>query len=381
MASLAGLPVPVTRALLRQLAAAHLVAEREPDRWRMHDLVWLYATEQAATLGEAPAARRRLLDHYLHTAYAADRLLVPLREDIEPAPRSPGVSLAPVGDHVRALAWFTAEHANLLAAVDEAAGGGHDTHAWQLAWSMATYLDRYAHWHDRARVHRVAGTAARRLGDRAAELYALRGLAWAQIWLGRYEEARDQLRRALELLDEVDDPTERAHVHRTFARSHARAGESELALSHDERALALYQAGGDSRGQANALNSIGWHRAHLGEYERALPLCERALAMHEQVGDRHRAASTLDSLGYIHRHLGRYDSAIDCYERAVDAFDELGNRYQLADTLDSLGDTYAAAGEPDRARAAWRRAATMLDELGVLTARSDLIRQRATTSR
>ena len=89
----------------------------------------------------------------------------------------------------------------------------------------------------------------------------------------------------------------------------------------------------------------------------------------------------MDSLGYIHRHLGRYDSAIDCYERAVDAFDELGNRYQLADTLDSLGDTYAAAGEPDRARAAWRRAATMLDELGVLTARSDLIRQRATTSR
>src|SRR5262249_15221024 len=158
----------------------------------------------AATLGEWPAARQRLLDHYLHTAYAADRLLAPLRENIEPVPRSPGVSLAPVGDHVRALAWFTAEHANLLAAAEQAAEHGRDAHAWQLAWPVATYLDRYAHWHDRARVHGVAWTAARRLGDRYAQSYALRGLACAQIWLGRYEEARDQLRCVLELLDEHD---------------------------------------------------------------------------------------------------------------------------------------------------------------------------------
>ncbi len=53
-ASLAGLPVPATRVLLRQLTAAHLVAEPEPGRFRMHDLLRLYAAEQAATLDEDP---------------------------------------------------------------------------------------------------------------------------------------------------------------------------------------------------------------------------------------------------------------------------------------------------------------------------------------
>ena len=365
MASLAGLPVPVTRALLRQLSAAHLAAEPEPDRWRMHDLVRLYAAEQAATLDEGPAARGRLLDHYLHTAYAANRLLAPLREDIEPALRSPGVSLAPVGDHVRAMAWFTAEHANLLAAAEQAAEDGRDAHAWQLAWTMATYLDRYAHWHDRARVHGVAWTAARRLDDRGAQVYALRGLASAQIRLGRYEEARVRLRLALELLDHLDDPALRAQLHRTLASSYARAGEPVPALSHDEQALALFEKAGNRCGQASVLNAIGWHRAHLGEYERALPLCEQALALQQQIGDRDGAAATLDSLGYIHRHLGRYDNAVDRYQQAVDLLNDIGDRYQLADTVANLGDTFAAAGDPDRARAAWQRAATILNELGV----------------
>ena len=380
MASLATLPVPLTRALLRQLAAAHLAAEPEPDRWRMHDLVRLYAAEQAATLDEGPAARGRLLDHYLHTAYAANRLLAPLREDIEPAPRSPGVSLAPVGDHVRAMAWFAAEHANLLAAAEQAAEGGQDAHAWQLAWAMATYLDRYAHWHDRARVHSVAWAAARRLDDRRAQVYALRGLASAQIRLGRYEEARAKLRLALELLDHLDDPALRAQLHRTLASSYARAGEPVPALSHDEQALALFEKAGNRCGQAVVLNAIGWHRAHLGEYERALPFCEQALALQQQIGDRDGAAATLDSLGYIHRHLGRYDNAVDRYQQAVDLLNDIGDRYQLADTVANLGDTFAAAGDPDRARAAWQRAVTILNELGVpaaLRLRSPADRQKA----
>ncbi len=117
-----------------------------------------------------------------------------------PAP-APGVSLAPVGDHLHALAWFAAEHANLLAAIDQAANRNEDTHAWQLAWSIATYLDRHAHWRDRATVHAAAVAAAQRLGDASAQAYARCGLARALIWLGRYEPARAELELALDLVD------------------------------------------------------------------------------------------------------------------------------------------------------------------------------------
>ena len=375
VASLAGLPVAATRVLLRQLGAAHLVAEPRPGRWHMHDLVRLYAAEQTGGLGERPTARRRLLDHYLQTGYAANRMLCPLRDAIEPVPPAPGVSSAPVGDEAQAAGWFAAEHANLLAAVSLAADEGLDAHAWQLAWTMATYLDRFAHWRDQAAVHTVASAAARRLGERPAQAYALCGLARAQIWLGRYEEARGHLRSALDLLDDASEPAWRGHVHRAFARSYARDGEPRQALAHDEQALALYRAAGHRCGQATALNAIGWHRAHLGEVEQARPFCEQALTLHRLNGDRQGAAATLDSLGYIHRRLGRHDEAIRCYQQAIRLFGELGDRYETADTLANLGDTYAAADDPDWARMTWQRAMVMLEELGVPTAplRSKLV--------
>jgi tetratricopeptide (TPR) repeat protein len=365
MASLAGRPLPETRVLLRRLASAHLVAEPEPGRYRMHDLVRLYAAESAATSGEGPEALRRLLDHYLHTGYAANRRLSPFRDALELAPPAPGVNLVPVRDHTQALAWFTAEHANLLAAIDQAGDHHEDTHVWQLAWTVATYLDLRALRRDRVTVHAAALAAARRLGDRGGQAYALSGLARALIWLGRYEEARAQLRQALDLFDAGSEPATQADLRRAMARTYARAGQPELALRHDQQALALYRAAGHRYGQATALNAVGWHHAHLGDHERALPFCARALELYEEMGDRHGLAITADSLGYIHRHLGRYEEAIACYRRSADLLDELGDRYEQADTLESLGDTYAAAGEPDRAMVAWRQAATILDALGV----------------
>lgn len=361
-ASLAGLPTAATRVLLRQLVAAYLAAEAEPGRYRMHDLLRLYAAEQA---GEQPAALRRLLDHYLQTAYAANRRLAPFRAAITPAPPGPDVSVTTVDDHLQALAWFTTEHADLLAAIQRAADSGEDVHAWQLAWAVATYLDLHAHWHDRATVHTVALAAAERTGDKCAVAYALRGLASALIYLGRYADARELLGRAIAL----DCPTEQASTYRTMASSHAREGAPQLALPYDEQALRLFEADGDRCGQATALNAIGWHHAHLGEYERALPFCRQALALHEEIGDRHGAGTTCDSLGYIHRHLGRYAEAVSCYQRAVDLFEEFGDRYLQAETLACLGDTYALSGRADRAEAAWRRAAIMLEELGVPAAR------------
>lgn len=361
-ASLAGKSLAATRALLRQLVAAHLATEPAPGRYRMHDLLRLYAAEQAvAQAGDRPAARRRLLDHYVQTAYAANRLLAPFRTPIQVIASRPDVIATTVDSSPAALAWFAAEHADLVTAIRQAADNGEDVHAWQLAWSLTTYFDRYAHWHDQAAVHTIALAAAERTGDLCAHAYALRGLASALIWLGRYADARDLLQKAIAL----DCPSELPAIYRIIGRSHAREGAPQLALPYDEEALRLYEAAGDRNGRAIALNALGWHYAHLGQFERALPYCKDALALHEQLGDQQGAASTSDSLGYIHRRLGRYPDAVACYQRSVDLFEEAGNRYETADTLVSLADTYAESGRLDAAEATRRRAAAIFEELGV----------------
>src|SRR5205814_10009278 len=84
-ASLTGLPIQQVRPLLAELTQANLLTEPTPGRYSLHDLLRAYATEQAQTVDpddERRAATHRLLDHYLHTAYAADQLLYPGRDPI-----------------------------------------------------------------------------------------------------------------------------------------------------------------------------------------------------------------------------------------------------------------------------------------------------------
>jgi hypothetical protein len=118
VASLAGAPPGQVRPLLAELAQAHMVTEDAPGRYTFHDLLRAYAAELAHTYDsdtERRAATHRLLDHYLHTAHTAYRQLNPHRDPITLSPPQSGVTPQCAANHVQALAWFTAEHAVLVA--------------------------------------------------------------------------------------------------------------------------------------------------------------------------------------------------------------------------------------------------------------------------
>src|SRR5215470_13301295 len=115
-ASLAGADPARTQRALKELARCHLVAEQVPGRFGFHDLLRAYATELVHaedTDVEHSGARRRMLDHYLHSANAANLLLKPRGEPIVLAAPVPGVVAEELADHAAALAWFEAEHAVL----------------------------------------------------------------------------------------------------------------------------------------------------------------------------------------------------------------------------------------------------------------------------
>lgn len=363
-ARLADLPPGRTRTVLRHLAGAHLVQEHSPGRYRMHDLVRLYAAEQGSRLGvEGDQAVRRLICHYLETARAAALLLNPHHREIASAPGADRPGGTQLGDRAQALAWFTAEHAVLLAAVEQAAATGAEPHAWRLAASLTTFLDWGGHWNDREHTQRVALAAACRVGDRAAEARSHLGLGIAEIWLGRHAGAEDQLRQALARFEELGDDDGLAHTYRNFARVSAVQGRHRAALPHDWKALSFFRATGDRCGQARTLNAIGWHLAHLGEPEQALVYGEQALALQQRIGNCPAEGMTWDSLGYIHRSRGDHQRAADCYRRASVLLREVGHRYFEALALMRLGDAQQALGEPFAARTNWAEAGRMLDDL------------------
>jgi DNA-binding SARP family transcriptional activator/tetratricopeptide (TPR) repeat protein len=366
-ASLAGTPEGEARKALGELAQAHLIIEHAPGRYAFHDLLRAYAAELAGRLdGETGrrAAMARLLDSYVHTAHAGARLMQPFRDRIEPAVAEPPVLAEELADVGHAMAWFAAEHAVLLAAVQQAADQGMDVQAWQLSWAMADYLDRAGHWHDWVVTHRTALAAARRLADRQAEATTLRALGRAYAQLGQPGEAHRHLRRALDLCRQLGDRSGLAHSHRGLGWVRSRQGHHRQALRHARRALELFEADGNQVMLGRALNSVGWLYAQLHDERRALLHCQRALALLRAAGDRFGEANTLDSLGFAYHHLGRTGPAIACYRQAVDLFRELGDRYYEADTLSHTGDACLDAGDAGRARWAWCRALDILTQLG-----------------
>jgi DNA-binding SARP family transcriptional activator/tetratricopeptide (TPR) repeat protein len=366
VASLAGLPEGQVRPVLAELARAHLVAERIPGRFAFHDLLRAYATEMAHTHdseGYRSAARRRMLEHYLHIASRADELLNrPRDRPFTLTDSASGVTRENLADQKQALAWFEAEYAVLLTLLRQATG--FDAHVWQLAWLLVSYLEYQGHWRDWRDTQLAALYASRRLSDKVGQAHSYRLLGTVSIQLDDHDSARTHLQHALDLFGELGDNVGQAVAHRNLAVLLDRQGRYREAIPHEERALALFRAAGHDTGAGMALNGLGWFHAHLGDYRKALTCCQQAAELQREIGDHFGEAATYDSLGYAYRHLGQRTEAIACYEKAANLSGELGDRYNEADALSGLGDAHQDFGDSKAARIAWQRALTILEQLG-----------------
>src|SRR5262249_36267917 len=232
-ASLAGLPPSAVRPVLAELTGASLLVEHTTGRYTFHDLLRAYATDLAHrtdTDQQRHTATARILDHYLHTAYTAERLLNPARDPITLTPHAPDVTPQHPADYQQALDWCTVEYPGLLAAVDQAAATGFDTHTWQLAWTLAPFLNRRGHWHDWAAAGRAAVAAAQRLADPTTQTHAHRNLASAYTRLGRFDDAHTQLSHALDLYRQVGDQVGQARTHHNLSHLWERQGHPAQAL-------------------------------------------------------------------------------------------------------------------------------------------------------
>jgi DNA-binding SARP family transcriptional activator len=360
-ASLAAVPPAHAARALARLTTTCLLTEHAPGRFAFHDLLRTYAAEQAAE-DERQGAIRRLADHYLQSARAADQAMYATRPPIRMPEPEPATQPETFSGHVQALAWFDQEHQVLLAVVSLAAGQGLHVCAWQLPWAMETFLYRRAHWHDWASTQTIALAAAERIGDRDGQAHAHRGIANAHVETGSHDEGRRHFARALRLRESAGDLAGQARVHLDLARSAGLQHLYDDCLAHGRRGLELSRSARDLAGESNALVEVAWALALLGRHEQAIAYCHKALRLLRDFGHRAQEGHVWDTLGHAHRQLGHHAEAAASYQRAVQILDEYGYRYDMAVTLISAGHAYRAAGDPQAAGVAWRQALAILEE-------------------
>jgi DNA-binding SARP family transcriptional activator len=360
LASLAALTPRQTRPLVAELVRTHLLSEVSPGRYGCHDLLRAFAAEQADD--GSGAALARLIDHYLHTAYAAKCLYQPPRDPITLAPARPGVHLADLPGTAGAAAWFARELPALLAAV-RVVPPAPGWRPWQLAWTISVHLERQGCWPDYAAVHRAGLEAAHRADDRVGQAYAHFFLSRASRRLDRENDRRAHRERALALFRELGDPIGEAGVHLDRASADQDDGRTADVLAHATRALELYRSAGFRSGVGHALSDLAWMHLSHGNLGEVLDLAEQGLALHVENGDGRAQADTWDTLGSLHVRQGNLGRGIECYERAIMLYHRLSDLYNEADSLTSLVSDLTDAGATAEAEEARRRVAALLPRL------------------
>jgi DNA-binding SARP family transcriptional activator/tetratricopeptide (TPR) repeat protein len=351
---------------LDALVAACLLQATGKSRYRMHDLVRLYASERVlADDGEADraAAVERLLTWYLHTADAADRMLIPGRRRV-PLASARLPTARTFSTYHDALAWCDAERPNLVAVTRQAAEAGDHATAWQLPVALWGYLMVRKPWSQWVETHQIALASARHLADGSGEAHVLGSLAFAHLDQRRYSEAIADMSAALRWCRSSGDRWGAAIALLVLGIARRQLGDQTAARRSWHKALTIWRQIGDDWGAAHTLNNLGDSYRDQGHPDMAIRCLQEALEILARAGDRWGQARTLTNLGSSLGDLQRHREAIGYLTRALRIRREITDQRGQAETLDRLATVLLQARGPARARTAWRAALVIFQQLG-----------------
>ncbi len=340
-----------TRRLLDHLMDGHLVEGKQNGRYGLHDLLRLYAREQAEAWDTGPereAAVSRMIEHYLTEANAW-------------AQQAPSEDVPTQGG----LEWYALERTNLLSAIEQAVELKQWAAALGLVGALRPYLEHRGDHEDRDHIFTLAARAAAANKDPHAEVHALVHRAAALRDMGHLPEAEPLYRKALALLGQhglVGQKLSWVHTH--FGDWWLDQGRTREALAEYEQALRAAEPTGDQQ-------HIAWILVHMSDADCAAGLPHRALDRLAEAQNVARASDDAGSEAWISVHrsvalrlAGRFGEAERVLRTALGYYESNHDVQGVAWALRHLGDLYRAWQRPVEATDAYRQLRTVALHLG-----------------
>ncbi|MEU4696816.1 AfsR/SARP family transcriptional regulator [Nonomuraea dietziae] len=375
-AELADLDPTTAEAALDELTEARLLEPVGDGRFRMHDLLRLFAAELAVT-HHAPEERARAvgraLDWYLDHCRRLQALLQPHLVPVSGGARATGVDLRDLPTAVR---WLETELPCLVAAAVQAAKGRQGGFAIELMALIKAIAMKNGYWRELETIARLAIEVARRDGDRTVEASTLATLGLVEWKSGQAEAAHDLLRRALELWRDVGDRREEGLALHNLGWLCMQSGDLDAALDHISAGLLLLEAHGSNRVGLVAHN-LGEVLLRLGRYTEAVDRFERCLSIRRADRDLYGESITLAALGRSHCLLDQREKALVVLEEALARCEETGNREDQWEVLLSRSEIRLRQGDPAAAEADLARVLELTAKIGDAYGHAAGIRQLA----
>ena len=233
-----------------------------------------------------------------------------------------------------------------------------------LAKSTGTFLWNTGRFEEARAQHERSLELARELGDpkRAAEAEGDLGIALFR--LGRYPDAAEHLQRRLDLARTLGDSDSVAAATVNLGNCLQSQGRSLEARKYYERGLALAKASGNLRWEGAATGNLGHILSDSGQFEEAAAHQERQLEIAREIGSRQMEATATCSLGNVYQEIARYEDAVRCREQSLAGSREIGDRHLEAINLVNLGRTWLVLGRHRRAREALTASLAICRDIG-----------------
>jgi tetratricopeptide (TPR) repeat protein len=168
---------------------------------------------------------------------------------------------------------------------------------------------------------------------------------------------------ALDLADRSDLPCDRLRSHVLEWRSRCSRRQRDFAAAREdiERALELADRIDDTLTVAHVTFQASIVAERDGHWLRARALAERAKELYEQHGDRKNVGRLLNNLGGLNFLLGKSDDAVDYLKRAFSVALEVGSEPDAAQAVSSLAQVHLGAGDWTLAEEQARHALDLLE--------------------
>jgi tetratricopeptide (TPR) repeat protein len=187
-----------------------------------------------------------------------------------------------------------------------------------------------------------------------------------------WEAAREDIERALELAEGLNDRRGMANAHFQASLVAERTGHWVLARTHAERARGIYEELRDQSNVGKLLNEIGALNFQLGRPEDAVTYLKESFKVLLDAGDDVDAARVISSLAQVHLGTGDVQlaeeqsrQALDMLTGREDHLDEIGNA-QLV-----LGRALLAQDRLEEAEVALAASEASFDQLSSISHRAE----------
>jgi tetratricopeptide (TPR) repeat protein len=399
VATLSGVSPEEAERSLERLLDAQLLETPAPDRYRLHDLLRLFAQERVQEEESEETrtdALKRAIRWYRASLEIANERLGP--ERLQHAGEE---SIFP--NYAAALSWLEAERPNLVAAIRQAYANGWDSFTWQLSENLFDFFNLRKYWRDWQTTSELGLQAAQRSGDQRAQgrmlhnhgyvlrerrsyqeaialieesIAIFRGLDdrfWEGRALGtlgtayrsqqRFQQAIDCYEQSLRIRREVGDRLGEGQTLQAIGTTYRQHGRVDNAIDALRASLAIFQEIGDRRGESRTLGLLGNTYLEQQRPAEAAALLKRSLFISRETGARYVEARTLTDLGQLFTGQRRYAEAVSSLEEALAIFRTIGDRYAEGQTLRNLAIVFEASGDRKSARVRWNSALAVLGDL------------------